>query len=355
MTRTGRLLSARHRRLLGRCALALLLLGCGIAAPAQARPLRGKAGLIVRDAVSGRPLAGASVSLTAVVVRRKTTASEPAEERIAVDGNTLTTDASGFGLANIHLGESSGDTRRLETSEVAVRAELPGYRPLERVVRAYYAAFDPPRLVLEDVLLAPTSAERESSVEPQLLRPEARVEPEYGEEGQSFTVRVRVHVPKSLALVFPDAGKRSHSGLLHVFVQETDGTTGTNPHRAEKGYRRDLAELTPDAPGARGRADVTEYSGQIRHATADDGAVIDHLHLAIRAAEPGDYLLTAEGDHVPFTETKTRTGLLERSMRFNTVLLTVLNVPVRWAVGRTADAARQAFERKFADPPVSPR
>jgi len=334
----------------------IVLLGLiGLAAiPAQAKELKGKVGLTVRDAVSGRPLSGVSLQLTAIVMKRKSIASQPVEERIPVDGNTATTNADGFALANVHIGETSGSTKRLETNRVVVSATLPGYKPVADVGRVDYAMFDPPRLVLDDLRLAPAGSAVESSFEPQLLRPEARVTPESGDDRSDFTVHVRVHFPRSMLLVLKEAGKRSYDEILHVFVQETDGTIGADPKRTNRGYRKDLIELVTTGAPIDPASDAVDYSGVIRHPSEDDGTAIDHLHLAIRAAEPSDTLMTAEGDHVLFTESKTRGNLLlGQERRWNTVLLTVMSVPVRWAVGKSVELARKAYDRKFAAVPGS--
>lgn len=324
-----------------------------VASPALARDMKGKAALIVRDAVTGKPLPGASVQFTAVVVKRKTPSSDPVEERKPVSENTATTDDGGFAMASVHVGASSGDIKRIETYQVAVQATRPGYKPLDAVGSVYYATITPPRVVVDDVLLAPADSDKESGFKPQLLSPEARVDPSVGEDTQEFTLRVRLRIPESLSRMMQQAAKddrREEGQILHVFLHETDGTTGAETHK-DKGYRKDLVELKRESSEATGEQ---EYAGRIRHPIQDPTATIDHLHLVIRAAEPGDTLFTQEGNHVVFTESKTRgVPLLGQEYRFNTVLLTVMSVPVRWAVGKTLEQARSAYEAKWGSTPAA--
>lgn len=314
-----------------------LVLGALAPRPAFAGDMFGKAALIVRDAATGQPLPGVSLRM------RYVPSSPIGRKHVNTPETTGTTDAGGYAEARVYVGQTAkaGQERRVEIGAVGLLVEKSGYQRFEGVSRVFYIAMrkgEGTYVFLDEVLLSPDGQAGPSRTEPQRFRPEAVVEPGWGVAGRDYEVRVRIHHPAVLAHEF-------NRPLLHVFVHAMDGVVKLKSD--DKGYRSELIELGDDGQKPDRVAGDGEFTGTIRHGDLTEAKVIDHLHIVLRAAEPAHWLFTAEGYHVQMVERKDTNLLLGRRERQNTLILTLIEVPVKWAVAPDEEAARQAYERRF--------
>lgn len=293
---------------------------------ASAKPLYGKAGIVIRDGATGAPIPGVKVTI------RYGDPTETRKEKIKVDRNSGDTDDKGYVEPRTYLGTDDGTMRSIEVQDVVVLAEKPGYKPFEGKVGIFYSAFlraYEVNVFLDEVVLAPEGSALESRVEPQGLHPEVSVDPAWGDYKTQYTVKVKIKVPAVLTHEFDKTLMR-----VSIMGASTDA-------------KKPDVELSDDGKKPDEAKNDAVFTGIIKPIQSNGLSINEKIAVLLRTKDDFHRIMSEPGQHFRWTESRTTITLFTTGYRWVTVMATVSDLPVKWVVADTVDEAKKAYDEKF--------
>lgn len=299
---------------------------------AAAGPIYADAAVLVRDE-KGQPLQGVSVTLDYA------NPTETKKEKVKVDRNTGITNEHGIAVARAYFGSTDGNVKRFEVDRFLVTASKAGCKTFHETDPIYYRASrsgDRYTVYLHDIRMEPESSSEPSRVQMISLSPSAVVSPGFGDSSTAFTLTVKLQVPEILEkhLAPTMGGKPIFRVAAMVAVM--------NPEKPD-------VELADDGKAPDTARNDAIYTEPLRPVSGGP-PVVEKISLVIRTQDDFHMLMDEKGIHQRWIVSKT-SGIpgFSSYTRWNTVMATIVDVPVKWVVGEDPDKARALYKEKFGE------